>query len=319
MLRRQDHVGRAEEGIGSRGEDADHVGSRRLAPRPGPAGHRVPRRAVGDGEIHLGPFAASDPVALHVLDRPGPIHVLEVLDQPLGVSGHRHPDDREAAALALAVDHLLIGQHGPQGRAPIDGDFGPVGQPVGIAIGVGIGGAGGDRQLGDRPALAAPWPSFRVGPWEVRVVPGVVDLQEDPLGPLVVARIGRIDLAVPVVGETQRFDLPAERIDIILGGDSRVDVLLDRVLLGGQAEGIPAHGVQDVVAAHPLVSADDIRGGVSLRVPHMQPGPAGIGEHIEDVELGTGPVQIFGPEGLVPFPLGLPLRLDALGVIRRHG
>ena len=87
-------------------------------------------------EIDLGPLAAADPVALHVLDRARPVDVVEVVDQPLGVGrdpqhplGQRHAHDRIPAALALAVDHLFIGQHGTQLGAPVDGDQGPVGEP----------------------------------------------------------------------------------------------------------------------------------------------------------------------------------------------
>ena len=89
-----------------------------------------------DREIDLGPLAAADPVALHVLDRARPVDVFEVVDQPLGVGGdpqhplgERHADDGIPAALALAVDDFLVGQHGAQLRAPVDGHLGPVGQP----------------------------------------------------------------------------------------------------------------------------------------------------------------------------------------------
>ena len=94
---------------------------------------------------------------------------------------------------------------------------------------------------------------------------------------------------------------------------------LDGVLLGGQAEGVPAHRVQDVEPAHPLVAADDVGGGVALGMADVQAGAAGVGKHVEDVELGPGRVEVDRAEGLVPLPFGLPLGLDALRVIRRHG
>ena len=122
-----------------------------------------------------------------------------------------------AAALALAVDDLLVGQHGAQLGAPVDGDLGAIGQALGVAIGVGVGRARRDRQLGDRPALALAGAAVRVGPLEVGVVPGVEDLEEDPLGPPVVAGVGRVDLAVPVVREAERLDLAAEVVDVLPG------------------------------------------------------------------------------------------------------
>ena len=60
---------------------------------------------------------------------------------------------------------------------------------------------------------------------------------------------------------------------------------LDGVLLGGQAVGVPAHRVQDVEAVHPLEAGQDVGGGVPFGVADVQPGPAGVGEHVEDVVL----------------------------------
>ena len=65
------------------------------------------------------------------------------------------------ADLALAVDDLLVGEHGAQFRAP----------PHGALVDVGE---------------AAP-----------------EELQEDPLRPAEVARVGRVDLALPVIGEAR--------------------------------------------------------------------------------------------------------------------
>ena len=62
---------------------------------------------------------------------------------------------------------------------------------------------------------------------------------------------------------------------------------LDGVLLGRQAEGVPAHRVQHVEAAHPLVPAQDVGGGVAFGMADVQPGAAGVGEHVQDVELGA--------------------------------
>src|SRR5262249_6606333 len=101
------------------------------------------------------------------------------------------------------------------------------------------------------------------------------------------------------------------------GGDARVDVVLDGVLLGGQAEGVPAHGVQHVVAAHAAVAGEDVGGGVAFRVADVQAGAAGVGGNVEDVELRlAGGVRRW--EGLVLFPELLPARFDDLGVEPWH-
>src|SRR5262249_26238061 len=49
-----------------------------------------------------------------------------------------------------------------------------------------------------------------------------------------------------------------------------------------------------------------------------EPGPAGVGEHIQDVKLRAARVEVDGAEDLGPVPFGLPLRLDALGMIGWH-
>ncbi len=60
----------------------------------------------------------------------------------------------------------------------------------------------------------------------------------------------------------------------------------DGVLLGGQAEGVPADGMQDVTALGTAIAGEDIGGGVALGMADMEAGPGGVGEHVEDVELG---------------------------------
>ena len=196
VLGGQHHVGGAEHGVRPGGEDPDRAGRRR-------------ERDVRAG----GP---ADPVALHQLHRGRPVQVVQILDQPVGVRGDpHHPllqvalEDRVVAALAAPVGgDLLVGQHRTQSRAPVDRGLAHVGQPVivhnGASLDVGQVGPGpavrgrplargvGRGQLGDRP-----------GPAHRRVVPGVEDLQEDPLGPAVEVRIGGRHRPARVVGQPQ--------------------------------------------------------------------------------------------------------------------
>ena len=118
-----------------------------------------------------------------------------------------------------------------------------------------------------------------------RIEPGIVDLEKDPLGPLVIARISGVDLAIPIVGKTDAFELRFKLGDILARGDFRMLAALDRVLLGRQTKRVPAHRVQDVETAHPFVPRDDVGGGVALGMPDMQASAARIRKHIEDVEL----------------------------------
>ena len=271
MLGRQHAIGRAEQRIGSRGE---HVEKGVVAGQ---------RAGVGPAQRKADPgaLAAADPVALHLLHAVRPVEPVEPRQQPLGIRGDaQHPlphglaDHRVAAALALAVDHLLVGQHRAQRRAPVDRHFGHVGQPA------------------------------------------LVELEEDPLRPAIIVRVAGRDLAVPVVRKAQRPDLAAERVDVARGGVARVRAGLDRVLLGRQAERVPAHRMQDVEAAHPLVAGQNVRRGIAFRMPYVQPGRTGVGKHVEDVVFGLGAVDL-GPESLVLQPVPLPLGLDVPGPVAR--
>ena len=89
---------------------------------------------------------------------------------------------------------------------------------------------------------------------------------------------------------------------------------LDGVVLRGQAEGVEAHGEQDVVALHAALAGDDLQAGVGLDVAHVHACAGGIGELHQAVELGLG-VVLRGLEGLFRRPAGLPLGLDDFGIV----
>ena len=72
---------------------------------------------------------------------------------------------------------------------------------------------------------------------------------------------------------------------LLLGRRPRMGARLLGVLLGRQAEGVPAHGVHDAIAPDAAVAADDVGGRVALGMADVQPCPAGIGEHVQDVQL----------------------------------
>ena len=86
--------------------------------------------------------------------------------------------------------------------------------------------------------------------------------------------------------DAQPAQLGADRRDVGLGGDPRVLPGLDGVLLGGQAEGVVAHRVQDVVAVHPPEPAGDVGAQVAQRVADVQPRARGVREHVHHEELG---------------------------------
>ena len=110
-------------------------------------------------------------------------------------------------------------------------------------------------------------------------------LQEKPLVPLVVFGLAGGDLQIPVVGEAHAMHLALHLGDVGDGPVARVHAALDRGVLGGQSERVPAHGVLDVVAAHPHIARQRIADRIIAHVAHMQ-AAAGIGQHLDDVIFG---------------------------------
>ena len=119
MLGRHHEEGRAEERVRAGGED------------------RVVRaeRVAVEGDLRA--LGAPDPVALHRDDVVGPLDRLRVVEQPLRVLRDAEEPlleltdlDDGAAALAAAVDDLLVGEHGRVLRAPVDGGLAPVGEAL---------------------------------------------------------------------------------------------------------------------------------------------------------------------------------------------
>ena len=114
---RHGHERRPEQGVRAGGEDPDEP--------------------VADREVDLGALRAPDPVLLHEQDpvRPRAPELLHVVQQPVGVLrdaevplGQLALGDRGPAALAVSLDHLLVGQHGLVVRAPVHRAVATVGQ-----------------------------------------------------------------------------------------------------------------------------------------------------------------------------------------------
>jgi hypothetical protein len=262
-LRRHHHVGRAEQGVGACGEHVDH------------------RIGVDDRELDLGTARPADPVALHQLAGLGPVDSVEVVDEAVGVGGDAQlpltqaaPEHREVAALAPALGRdLLVGQHGAQARAPVDRRLVDVREPV-VVDDVGVGGAQLLDQLGDR-----------AGPLLVGVIPGVEQLQEDPLRPADEVRVDGGERASPVVRQAEPPELALHRDHVLERGLARVAAGLDGVDLRREAEGVVAKRVQHVRAGHALVATDHVGGDVAERVADVESRARGVREHVHDEVL----------------------------------
>ena len=233
---------------------------------------------VLDLEIDLRALGTADPVALHGLDRLGPVDVVELVEQLLAIVGDAQeplrdlaPFDHGAGSPAAPVDDLLVGEYGLVDGVPVHLGFPAVRDPL-------------LEQAGEQPLL-----------------PAVV------LGPA-----GR-EFAAPVVGEPELPELLLHVVDVLVRPARGRHLVLHRRVLRGEAERVPSHGLKDVAPAHALVPADHVADGVVPHVPHVQL-PARIREHRQAVELLAG--GIFPDlEHAVLVPEGLRLVLYRLGEI----
>ena len=176
-----------------------------------------------DAEGDLGALAAADPVGLHGVDTVGPLDAAEV-EEFVGI----FCDSEEPLLEVSAGDGCGAAFAGAVGEDLFVGEGGLAGRaPVG----------GGLVAVGEA---------------------GVEELQEEPLGPLVVVGEGGDDFTVPVVDSADALELAAHVFDVAHGPDVGVDAVLDGGVLGGEAEGVEAHRVEDVVALHAPEAGVDV-------------------------------------------------------------
>ena len=126
----------------------------------------------------------------------------------------------------------------------------------------------------------------RDGPGGVRlrVVPRLVQAQEDPLRPAVERDVGRRDAAPRVVAEAEPPQLAAHRRDVLRRRDLGMLAGVDGIALRRQPERVVADRVQDVAALHAHEARDDVGADVAERMADVQPRPARVREHVEHVE-----------------------------------
>src|SRR4030095_16935103 len=133
--------------------------------------------AVVDLEIDFPGFPSVNSIALERLDSFRPIKALELIEQSLRISSDaQHPlphwssNNRKAANLAFSIYNLLIRQDCAQLRTPVHWDVSNISESNAVRMGSAIG-------------------ENRFGPICLRIEPGVVDLQENPLRPFVIRRV----------------------------------------------------------------------------------------------------------------------------------
>ena len=99
---------------------------------------------------------------------------------------------------------------------------------------------------------------------------GFEKFQENPLGPVIVFRIRRVDLSVPVEGISKRLKLVFEVMYVVFGNDLRMNVVFDRIVLRWKTKCIPAHRIQNVVTLHSALSGYNVQCGVRTRMAYVK-------------------------------------------------
>ena len=134
----------------------------------------------------------------------------------------------------------------------------------------------------------------------------------------VILEVAGREFARPVERQSHELELAAHDGDVVVGPALRVDAVLHGRVLGRQAEGVPAHGMEDVVALRPHIAGNNVAHRVVADVAHMD-APRRIGEHLEDV-IARPLILVRRLEDAVVGPSCLParLRLARIVAFRRH-
>ncbi len=260
----------------------NHVRDPEESIRPGGKGAQLQLGKFLYAELDFGTFAAPDPVLLHDLNSFRPAGELgEILQQPFRIVGYLQ-----------------------EPLAQLPGLYGGGTAPAGPAFHLLI---GQHRLAGGAPVDGS---LLFIGQ------PAAVHQEEEPLGPAVVVGMGSIDLPLPVVADPQLLLLLFHLSDILLRPNRGADPVFDGGVFSGQAEGIPAHGVNNIVAPHAQEAGQDIPNGVDAHMSHMQLSRR-VGKHLQNIVLGPGGVP-FRPELHLLLPAPLPLLFYLPGLVAIH-
>ena len=317
-FRSEHHESNAENGIGTGGEDKHFL------------------IAAHKWKLHFGTFAEANPVALSFLDGVGPFQVVEVAEQTTGVSRHAQAPlahhflhHRIAATERNAFAHLIVSKHSAQLRAPVHHRVATVGDAVvhqrffffHLAHGIPL--IGGEIVVavgGSVAALATVLFKIshqflnRASLIEGSVVVTLKHFNKCPLRPLVVFRIASAHFTVPVVAETNLFELFAIARNILHGGHFRVLTSLDSVLLCWQSIRVVTHRMEHVETVQSFIARKNVAGNVTQWVTYVQTCSRWIREHVEHIVFGLAGVYFTLVDVLVA-PVLLPFLFNFAKII----
>ena len=235
--------------------------------------------ARGRGKINFGTGGTSDPVFLLRLDALRVINQVKVINQALGVSGNlQHP-----LGLNLA-DYFTAATFADA----VDNLF-----------------VGENAFAGGTPVYGHLF----------FICEAVLEhLQKNPLGPLIILRVGCVNLARPVERKTQRLKLAFEPCHILFCDNGGVNVVFNRVVFAGKTERIPPDGVKHVVALHAAFARNDIHCRVRTGMADVQALPRWIWELNQRIILWFAGI-VGSMESPRLFPAVLPLFFNLFRIV----
>ena len=142
-------------------------------------------------------------------------------------------------------------------------------------------------------------------------------LQENPLGPLVVRRIGGGQLVRPVDHEPNAAQLAPEVLDVARDQLHRVDADLERIVLRVDAERVEPERLEHRVSLETLESSIDVVPREREHVADVQSFGRRVREHHQLVERTLRAVQV-GRVGPLGAPALLPFALDGNRIVARR-
>ena len=232
-----------------------------------------------EGEVYKSAGGLADPVDLLQLDVLGIIHIIQALQQLFGIIGDPQIPDHLGQLDDIAVADIAL-----------------------TALAVLI----GQNDLAVRAVI------------DQRLVPEyqtvLIELEEDPLGPVIIILIRCINGPVPVKGKPYFSELVREFLNIDIRDDTGMCIGLDRVILSGQTESVEADGKQDVIALHPPLSGDDFDTGIGFDMADVHARAAWIREFHQSVKFRLL-TEVLCLEQLGIFPFLLPLGFYLLKII----
>ena len=134
-------------------------------------------------------------------------------------------------------------------------------------------------------------------------------LEEDPLRPLVVVLVRRVDNAVPVKRKSYALKLRRKLLNVSVGEYSRVSVEFDRGVLRRKSERVESDGEKNVVAVHSALSRYDLKSRIRLDVSDVHSRARRVRKLNERVEFLLVAL-VRGIECAFFFPALLPLLLN---------